>query len=119
MAQRIQRRRTKGWQMPSGTVYVGRPTRWGNPYALDVYGAKLSLALYNDTLRGLWGTHTSDLVRMGICEDTYARHTRFLKKFRYHPLEAARTELRGKDLSCWCPLDQACHADILLDIANS
>ncbi len=30
--QRIQRKRTKGWRMPEGAVYVGRPTKWGNPY---------------------------------------------------------------------------------------
>ena len=29
---RIQRRRTRGWKMPPNTVYVGRPTRWGNPF---------------------------------------------------------------------------------------
>jgi hypothetical protein len=28
-------------------------------------------------------------------------------------------ELRGKDLACWCPLDQPCHADVLLEIANA
>jgi hypothetical protein len=28
---RIQRKRTRGWRMPANTVYVGRPTRWGNP----------------------------------------------------------------------------------------
>ena len=27
-------------------------------------------------------------------------------------------ELRGKDLMCWCPLDQPCHADVLLELAN-
>lgn len=31
---------------------------------------------------------------------------------------AAETELRGKDLVCWCPLDQPCHADVLLEVAN-
>ena len=29
-----------------------------------------------------------------------------------------RHHLRGKNLACWCPLDQPCHADVLLDIAN-
>ena len=29
---RIQRRRTKGWRMPEGAVYVGRPTIFGNPF---------------------------------------------------------------------------------------
>lgn len=28
-------------------------------------------------------------------------------------------ELRGKDLACYCPLDQPCHADVLLEWANS
>jgi len=30
-----------------------------------------------------------------------------------------RAELRGKDLACFCPLDQPCHADVLLEIANN
>ncbi len=30
-----------------------------------------------------------------------------------------RRELAGKNLACWCRLDQACHADILLEVANS
>ena len=29
---RIQRKRTKGWRMPPNTVYVGRPSKWGNPF---------------------------------------------------------------------------------------
>jgi hypothetical protein len=27
-------------------------------------------------------------------------------------------KLRGKNLACWCPLDQPCHADVLLELAN-
>lgn len=30
----------------------------------------------------------------------------------------ALAELRGHDLGCWCPLDQPCHADVLLELAN-
>ena len=29
-----------------------------------------------------------------------------------------REQLRGKNLVCWCALDQPCHADVLLKIAN-
>ena len=29
-----------------------------------------------------------------------------------------RKELSGKDLACWCPLGEPCHADVLLKIAN-
>lgn len=33
-------------------------------------------------------------------------------------VDTIRAELRGHDLACWCPLDQPCHADVLLEIAN-
>lgn len=29
---RVQRSRARGWRMPANTIYVGRPTRWGNPF---------------------------------------------------------------------------------------
>jgi hypothetical protein len=29
---RIQRKRSRGWHLPPNTVYVGRPTHWGNPF---------------------------------------------------------------------------------------
>ncbi len=32
---------------------------------------------------------------------------------------AARRDLRGKNLCCWCPLDAPCHADVLLEVANA
>jgi hypothetical protein len=33
-------------------------------------------------------------------------------------LAAAQTELAGRDLACWCPPDQPCHADILIAAVN-
>lgn len=32
MPERIQRKRLKGWKMPADTIYVGRGSRWGNPF---------------------------------------------------------------------------------------
>ena len=32
--------------------------------------------------------------------------------------ELVKHHLRGKNLACWCPFDQPCHADVLLKIAN-
>jgi hypothetical protein len=26
--------------------------------------------------------------------------------------------LRGRDLACWCPRNQPCHASVLLELAN-
>ena len=91
---RIQRKRTKGWRMPEGAVYVGRPTKWGNPFAMFDTGQKMTrLEAVN-------------------CFRVYV-----LQQLRGpgYPLR----ELRGKDLACWCPLDQPCHADVLLEIANA
>jgi hypothetical protein len=33
-------------------------------------------------------------------------------------VELARAELAGRDLACWCSIWDACHADVLLRIAN-
>lgn len=29
-----------------------------------------------------------------------------------------REHLAGADLACWCRLDETCHADVLLEVAN-
>jgi hypothetical protein len=34
-------------------------------------------------------------------------------------LERMRQQLGGKNLACWCPIDQPCHADVLLELANA
>lgn len=92
MPERIQRQRTKGWRMPAGAVYVGRPTKWGNPFKVTGGGA------VNDRASSV------GLFRRYRPDEAY--------------LEVVR-ELRGTDLACWCPLDQPCHADVLLEWANS
>lgn len=43
---RIQRRRTPGWRMPEGAIYVGRPSPYGNPFPWDAdWSTWLALAL--------------------------------------------------------------------------
>ena len=34
-------------------------------------------------------------------------------------VDDVREHLRGRDLACWCPLDEPCHADVLLAVANA
>lgn len=106
---RIQRRRTKGWVMPENTVYVGRPTMWGN-YASDQAGVKrgrLATILFRD-----WIENEASETWKG----------------------RMRIDLRGRNLACWCrlcnrhqdgkplgedcPACQPCHADVLLQMAN-
>jgi hypothetical protein len=82
--------------VPKDAIYVGRPTKWGNPFVI--------------------GKDSSyDPVKM----DRNSVIVHYCYWIKDHPEieEAAKSELRGKDLVCWCaPLP--CHADILLELAN-
>jgi len=89
---RIQVRRTKGWRLPTDAVYVGRPSRWGNPFVVGRDGDR------------------------ALCKE---RHRAWIMAPAQAALRArVRAELRGKWLACWCRPDQDCHADTLLEIAN-
>jgi hypothetical protein len=73
---------------PAGTVYIGRPSPWGNPFAIGRDGDRDSvMARYV-----AWLGDTPDLV------------------------DRARRELAGKDLVCWCA-PAACHGHVLRDLA--
>ena len=67
--------------MPENTVYVGRPTKWGN-YSESLYK-------YDGFIR--------QMIEIGGLDIS---------------------EIIGKDLACWCAIDEPCHADVLLEIAN-
>jgi len=96
MPKRIQRKRTKGWRMPENTVYVGRPTQWGNPFKDAPY---IAVKKYQG-----W------LVNPPINADGSGW---------INELHILLEPLRGKDLACWCPLGESCHADVLLELANT
>ena len=103
--QRIQRKRTKGWRIPPNTVYVGRGTRWGNQFRVgDDGSAAQCVRTYSDTLF------------------PYRHHGPMSGMEHFLISEAnmreVQADLRGKNLACWCPLDQPCHADVLLEMAN-
>ena len=89
MPERIQRKRTKGWKMPPNTVSVTRPGKWGNPFRITA-------------------TCTP--------ADAVSAFRRMIEGGAYRKQHL--DELRGKNLACFCSLDQPCHADVLLEIAN-
>jgi hypothetical protein len=82
--------------MPEGAVYVGRPTMWGNPFAVVPDRRTAEEAVHQ------FAVHIAEMPD--------------LERGRYTML--AQIELGGKDLACWCPLDAPCHADVLLEVAN-
>lgn len=97
--QRIRLSRRKGWRKPFGAVVVARPSKWGNPYLLGAVPADGRIDEQ---------TQREDVVRW-YRQDLEDR-------LRAQPNLLA--ELRGKDLACWCPIGQPCHADVLLELAN-
>jgi hypothetical protein len=104
MPDRVQLSRQKGWRMPENALKVDRSTRWGNPFSVgDRVHADPSLPVAVCFSR----QQAVDAFR-GFCEHRAGREF----------VAAIRENLRGKDLACWCPLDQPCHADVLLELAN-
>lgn len=105
MPKRIQRKRTKGWKMPDNAVSVCRPGRFGNPFVVStrytpgtkVGGRYIAVPTIKDAV---------ECFRLMMLEKS-----EFIAE--------AKAGLAGKDLACFCALDQPCHADILLELANS
>lgn len=106
---RVQRKRTKDWKMPPNTVSVCRPGKWGNPFVVGSDGAfgprsaEVTVSLFERELRYAM---------------TYIPHHRNTRT-KFQQMAADLHELRGKNLACFCPLDQPCHADVLLRLANT
>ena len=88
---RVQLRRTKGWRMPANTVKVDRTTRWGNDFVMAHEGTR-------DRAVESFRTYAT-----GIAGE----------------LPSYFEALRGKNLACWCREGLACHADVLLELANA
>ena len=87
-------------QIPADAIYVGRPSKWGNPFKLPSFYS-----------------HQPKATKLALRESVVRLYRDYLDK-RPELKEAARRELKGKDLVCWCsPLP--CHADVLLEVANT
>ena len=111
---RIQRKRTRGWRMPEGAVYVGRPSVWGNRWRI--------------------GDRSNHLGHPVQTKQEAADLFRDVGWSAPHQRAFIRENLRGHDLACWCklcpehaagkPFDvrckacEPCHADVLGVIAN-
>jgi hypothetical protein len=108
MPKRIQRKRTKGWRMPVGTVYVGRGSRWGNPW-------KVGEEATTEIPKNGRGPLIQFAPRPITAEFAVEQYRRWMQACTGD----IREELRGKNLACWCKPGSPCHADVLLQIANS
>lgn len=82
--------------IPDGAVYVGRPTKFGNPFShLTASKAEFRVETRDEAVDEYekWLLAQPELVAL------------------------VRAKLRGRDLVCWCA-PQRCHAEVLLKVAN-
>lgn len=115
---RVRMSRQRPWrQEHPDAVIVARPGRWGNVFRVvkgpantwsvaDKHDVVVAAGLTKDDARD----RAVALYREGIAEGRIVPgdDVWFL---------ADGGELRGRDVACWCPLDQACHGDVLLELA--
>ena len=99
-------------------MYVGRGTKWGNPFRVGDPYFVMDIQAYRrgqPLSEAEWKNYTAqDAV------DCYRRWFRAqVGRSGFGLLEEARAELRGRDLVCWCHPAEVCHADYLLEIANA
>lgn len=114
MPKRIQMTRQRPWRADNpDAVIVARPSKWGNPFtvagaieagyaATEHEGREVAADAFRDWLHG------DDWAAGSGPEWSEKRLT----------VLAELGEIAGRDLACWCPLDQPCHADVLLRFAN-
>ena len=107
---RLMRSRKNGARTPEGAIYVGRPTKWGNPFMIDRFGHQSAVGLHRRWLTV--GISALRLEAMDFC----ASEIDALDRLRARVL-ADLHELNGHCLTCWCPLTSPCHADLLLALA--
>jgi hypothetical protein len=101
-------KRIRGQKLPENTVYVGRPSKWGNPFK-EGHDGKSFFNVKIDT-------------DMSAKEAVQA-----FKDYMEHLIEGDELDpkqLKGKNLACWCgnweigEPEIDCHAVVLLKIAN-
>jgi len=74
---------------PEGSVYIGRPSKWGNPFKVG---------------------------KDGTLDNVIIKYIDYMKN-NHQLIADAKQELKGKDLACYCK-PGLCHGDLLLILSN-
>jgi hypothetical protein len=85
--------------IPDDAVYVGRPTKWGNPFS------------HQSGTRAQYQVDSRQ-------EAVWRFRDWLLNEPEAQELRDSLEELRGKDLVCWC-VPMMCHAEVLMELANA
>lgn len=85
-------------------VYIGRPSKWGNPFPIRLRMAPDGF---------------SDSPNYGLGDSREESIQKYKEWIQSKPeLLAALPELKGKVLGCWCH-PHPCHGDILAELADA
>lgn len=122
---RVTLSRAKGWRMPANTVKVDRTTRYGNPFRDSEHGeASIQLANGMRQIVDDWWTPSTAVqlfehwISGTLIQDPSHLEPRELVDREWLSPVPDLEPLRGKNLACWCKPGAACHADVLLRLAN-
>lgn len=129
--QRVQRRMTANWRAPLDAegrkpIYVGRPGQYGNPFR--IHNGHTSIGPMWHVAVNTWKHIPAEECVYGYVTSSSPLGPEAVVSL-YRDLLAVRLReepdrfrawlapLAGRNLMCWCPLDAACHADVLLELA--
>ncbi|NEI71059.1 DUF4326 domain-containing protein [Rhizobium lusitanum] len=92
-------------------VNVARPSEWGNPFVVGGPVDKKQAKRW-----GWWPLGFPDYV----APDNEAAVRRFAAVLAGDQAihRHVQAKLAGRNLACWCSATEACHADVLLKLAN-
>lgn len=92
--------------MPENSKYVGRPTKWGNPFRVDDLGAEEVVKRYKECL-----------LNNAMCYAYIDEVEATIQYDRFKWMSENIDQLREYDfLACFCPLNQPCHVDVLIEL---
>lgn len=97
--ERFVQRRIKGFNLPENTVCVSRPSRWGNPFKVTPDRTQAEAVTAFRTWLIVDGCHANMPEKKKWILDNLPK-------------------LKGKNLACYCKQGTACHADVLIELAN-
>lgn len=112
---RIQRKRLKGWKKPVNSIYIGRPSIFGNPFLINekVFQASPCMEFWAEdkfSQKDLEKYGENQIIR------TVDEAIRLYKEYILPEIpKDILNQLKGKTLMCWCSLNEPCHGDVIID----
>lgn len=103
--------------MPPNTVYVGMPTAYGNLFRAGMPVNATLADGYGPDTEAWFGRKAGEIVKDAA--EAVSLYRLWIDDCAARGVPLCLPALRGKNLACWCALGAPCHADVLLELANS